>query len=76
MFVQKGVHLCPLTFTCIRLCFLVWPGAFTTSTPTKPHILRYMPGSEQWRISCPIFTRLNLRFQSPTPGLVPLRAAS
>ena len=30
----------------IWLFFLVWPEILTTSTPTKPHIPRDVPGSE------------------------------
>ena len=35
-----------IIFTRILLCFLLWPKIITTSTPTKPHILGLVPGSE------------------------------
>ena len=39
------MHPCTYTFTRIRLRFFVWPESFTTSTPTKPHILWHVPSS-------------------------------
>ena len=33
-------------FPRVSLCFLLWPRIFITSTPTKPHILQYVRGSE------------------------------
>ena len=46
MLVQKGMHLCRPEFTRIWLFSLEWPEILTTSTPTKPHIPRNVPGSE------------------------------
>ena len=40
----RGAHVCRLEFLCDLLRFRLWPGIFTTSTPTNPHILRYVPG--------------------------------
>ena len=38
--------MCTPMFPHIWRCFPFWPGIVTTSTPTKLHILRYVPGSE------------------------------